>query len=210
VDVGNYLAVGDANGVAVITVMDPIDVEFAVPQDQIGALQKHLTEYGTRLSAVALDRSRTTKLAEGFFSTIDNRVDTTTGTVKAKARFPNKGGVLFPSQFVNVRVQLDVLKDAVVVPSGAVRRGADGDFVYAVNRADSTVAMRNVKSGITDNDRTVILDGLKVGEEVVTEGGDRLRDGAKVQLPDAQPPGGGPPGKSKRDGAKGQRPMPAA
>lgn len=187
VDVGNYVAAGDTTGIAVITVMDPIDVQFSVPQDQIPAIQKKLSNYQTTLPAIALDRSRSNTLADGMFSTLDNRVDTTTGTVKAKARFPNKDGVLFPNQFVNVRVQLDTLKDCVTVPAGAVRKGANGDFAYVLDRASSTVSMRNVKTGQSYADRIAILDGLKVGEEVITEGGDRLKDGATVQLPSGQP-----------------------
>jgi multidrug efflux system membrane fusion protein len=190
--VGNYVSAGDTNGIAVVTVMDPIDVQFSLPQDQIPAVQKRLTDYQATLPATALDRNRTTTLAEGAFSTLDNRVDTTTGTVKAKARFPNKNGTLFPNQFVNIRLQLDTLKHTVTVPAGAVRQGSTGgSFVYLLDRASSTVTMHPVKTGQTYADKIAILEGLKPGDEVITEGGDRLKDGAAVQLPSDQPAAGG-------------------
>jgi len=134
------------------------------------------------LPAAALDRTRVNVLAQGHFSTLDNRVDTTTGTVKAKAQFPNKDATLFPNQFVNVRIVTDTLKNVVVIPTSAVRQGANGQFVYALND-DSTVSMRTVKTGQSDGNKIVIIDGLQSGETVITEGADRLKDGAKVKLP---------------------------
>lgn len=186
VDVGNYVTAGVSTGVAVITVMDPIDVEFSIPQDQIPSLMKRVTVDKAVLAATALDRTRVNTLAQGHFSTLDNRVDITTGTVKAKAQFPNKDATLFPNQFVNVRILADTLKNVIVVPTGAVRQGASGQFVYALDTSNSTVSMRPVKTGQSDGGRIVITDGLQSGETVITEGADRLKDGAKVKLPVAQ------------------------
>lgn len=180
VDVGNYIGAGDANGVAVITQMAPIDVAFSLPQDRVPELQSRLAE-GDKLPALAFDRTRTVRLDTGLFATIDNQIDTQTGTVKAKARFPNKEGALFPSQFVNLRVRLRVIEGAVVVPVTAVRTGSQGDFVYVLND-DRTVSMRNVQRGEATPDYMAITEGLQVGDRVVTEGADRLKDGARVQL----------------------------
>jgi len=120
-------------------------------------------------------------LEEGRFATLDNQVDTTTGTVKAKARFANTKGALFPNQFVNLQLELRTIGDAVVVPVTAVRNGANGDFVYVLND-DKTVSQRNVTRGQATPERVVIASGLQAGEQVVTEGADRLKDGAAVQL----------------------------
>ena len=203
VDVGNYVAAGVTSGVAVITVMDPIDVQFSVPQDRIPSILKRLATDKATLPATALDRTRINKLAQGHFSTLDNRVDTTTGTVKAKAQFPNKDGLLFPNQFVNVRVLIDMFKNAVVVPTAAVRQGADGDFVYVLDEPSSTVSMRAVKTGQASTDKVVILEGLEKGQIVITEGADRLKDGAKVKLPNAEGrgPGRGDKGQGMNNGS---------
>ena len=180
VDTGNYISAGDTNGVAVITQMSPIDVSFALPQDRVPELQARMAE-GVKLPAIALDRTRVTQLDTGVFSTLDNQIDTTTGTVKAKARFPNADGKLFPSQFVNLKLRLRTIEGAVVVPVTAIRTGSQGDFVYVLNE-DRTVSLRNVKRGEATNEYIAIADGLQAGERVVTEGADRLKDGARVQL----------------------------
>jgi multidrug efflux system membrane fusion protein len=146
------------------------------------------------LPVTALDRTRKAELDKGRFSTLDNLVDTTTGTVKAKARFENAAGVLFPNQFVNVQLLLRTVS-ATVVPVTAVRTGSNGDYVYVINE-DQTVSLRKVKRGLATVGLMAITEGLKDGERVVTEGGDRLQDGMKVQLP-------GAPGAS---GARGARP----
>jgi multidrug efflux system membrane fusion protein len=189
VDVGNYVTAGTATGVAVITVMDPIDVEFSLPQDLIPSLMKRLVVDKATLPAIALDRTRVNSLATGHFLTLDNRVDTTTGTVKAKAQFSNKEATLFPNQFVNVRIQADTLKNVVIVPAGAVRQGASGQFVYVLDTENSTVSMRPIKTGQADGDRIVEKQGLQSGETVITEGADRLKEGAKVKMPAAKPAG---------------------
>ncbi len=198
VDVGNYVASGDASGVAVITTLSPIDVEFTVPQDDVPRISQRVFG-GATLPVTVLDRTRTNTLDQGTFSTLDNLVDTGTGTVKGKARFPNSGGKLFPSQFVNVRIQLDTLKDAVVVPATAVRQGSDGAFVWKL-KSDQTVTKTKVTAGQSTTTQVAITQGLAVGDKVITEGGDRLTEGGKVQLPGqaAQRQGG-------QRGEKGQR-----
>lgn len=184
VDVGNVVSTGDTNGVAVITQVAPIDVEFAVPQDRVPELRASISgDEKTKLVATAFDRSRTTVLDTGTFLALDNQVDTQTGTVRAKARFANAKLPLFPSQFVNVRLAMRTIKDALVIPVSALRHGSNGDFVYVLNRADKTVALRLVKRGQATPDKIEITSGLVLGEQVITEGADRLKDGARVVLP---------------------------
>lgn len=186
VDVGNLVSSGDANGVAVITQVSPIDVLFAVPQDQAGDLQRANTGSGAAMTAVALDRTRATVLDNGVFASLDNQIDTTTGTVKAKARFSNAQQNLFPSQFVNVRLQVRTIKDAVMVPVAAVRQGGTGTFVFVL-QPDRTVKVRPVTRGVATVDRIQITSGLQAGERVITEGADRLKDGGAVVLPGDAP-----------------------
>lgn len=178
-DAGNYISAGGTTGIAVITKIAPIDVSFTVPQDHIPAvLGAQKTD--ARLPVAALDRAGNKTLAQGVFLTLDNLVDTATGTVKAKARFDNSDGSLFPNQFVNTRL---TLKDesALVVPVTAIRTGGNGDFVYVIN-ADRTVTQRTVIRGMSTVEWVAINSGLKEGELVVTEGADRLKDGAVVAL----------------------------
>jgi multidrug efflux system membrane fusion protein len=205
VDIGNLVNSGDANGIAVITQMSPIDVEFAVPQDQLPALQQRINE-GATLAATALDRTRTQNLATGRFMALDNQVDTQTGTVRAKARFSNEGGKLFPSQFVNIRLQVNTIKNAVTVPVTALRHGANGDFVYVLNPQTKTVALTNVKRGQADAERVEIASGLQGGETVITEGADRLKDGARVSLPGDRPAGAGAGGRRGQGGTQAGAP----
>lgn len=180
IDAGNYIAAGDSSGLAVITTLNPIDVEFTVPQAQIAAIQQRAYS-GARLPVLALDTTREKTLDTGVFSTLDNQVSTTTGTVRGKARFPNAYGALFPSQFVNIRMTLDTLRDAVTVPSTAVRQNEKTSFVWVVG-ADSTVSQRPVVTGVATTTTVVITSGLKAGEKVITEGGDRLTEGGKVAV----------------------------
>jgi multidrug efflux system membrane fusion protein len=179
VDAGNYISNGATGGVATITQIAPIDVEFSIPQDRVPEVQERLAQ-GAKLDATAFDRTRTRRLADGSFSTLDNLVDTQTGTVKAKARFSNADNALFPNQFVNLKLLLRTLSSAVVVPVTALRHGPNGDYVYVVN-SDNTVSQRRVTRGESSVDNVAIMTGLKSGEQVVTEGGDRLKDGARVQ-----------------------------
>lgn len=205
VDAGNYVTSGDAAGLATITQVAPIDVQFSVPQDRVADIQAAQATHGgaDALAVTALDRTRKAELEKGRFSTLDNQVDTTTGTVKAKARFENAAGALFPNQFVNVQLLLRNVP-ALVVPVTAVRTGANGDYVYVINE-DRTVSLRKVKRGQATVGLMAITEGLKEGERVVTEGGDRLQDGMAVQLPGAQaarPPRAG--ASSPRSGASGE------
>ena len=204
VDVGNVVSSSDVNGIALITQISPIDVVFNVPQDQAGQLQQAAAA-GTVMKATALDRTRSSALDTGVFASLDNQVDTTTGTVKAKARFANSRLALFPSQFVNVQLQLKIIENAVVVPVTALRRGNDGDYVYVVNAAEHTVSLRPVQRGQATVDKIVVASGLDVGEQVITEGADRLKDGASVVLPGDSPGGAGGAGGAGRAGAGGQR-----
>jgi membrane fusion protein, multidrug efflux system len=201
IDTGNYVSAGDANGVAVITQLAPIDVVFAVPQDRVPEVQASAAS-GAKLSVAAFDRTRTKKLDDGVFMTLDNQVDVQTGTVKAKARFPNPAAALFPNQFVNVRLLLRSVDNAVVVPVTAMRTGPNGDFVYVVND-DHTVSVRPVERGVATNDVISVTQGLQAGERVVTEGGDRLREGARVQLPSDRPASGASGGRRGASGAAG-------
>lgn len=187
VDVGNVVSSSDANGIALITQISPIDVVFAVPQDQAGALQQSAAA-GTAMAVTALDRTRSATLDSGVFASLDNQVDTSTGTVKAKARFANAALALFPGQFVNVRLQLATIDNAVVVPVTALRHSNDGDYVYVLNAAERTVSLRTVQRGQATADSIQIAAGLKAGEQVITEGADRLKDGASVTLPGAAKP----------------------
>lgn len=188
VDVGNYIAAGDANGIVVVTTLQPIDVEFAVPQQQAPAIQQRIAQ-GAVIPALALDSTRTQTLDTGRFSTLDNRVDPTTGTIHGKARFPNAGFQLYPSQFVNVRLTVDTIHNAVTIPPSAVRSGPDGSFVWLL-KPNRTVTERKVKTGAATADQVQITDGLAVGDTVVTDGGDRLTEGAKVLLPGDVPAAG--------------------
>jgi len=211
IDVGNTISAGDASGVAVITQLAPIDVAFSVPQDRVPELQASVAA-GEKLAVAAFDRTRTKKLDDGVFATLDNQVDVQTGTVKAKARFANAGNTLFPNQFVNVRLLLRSIEGAIVVPVTALRTGPNGDFVYVVDD-DRTVAVRAVERGVATNDVVAVTKGLALGERVVTEGGDRLREGARVQLASERPAsaaaGGGrraaSAAASGADGERGQR-----
>jgi multidrug efflux system membrane fusion protein len=204
VDIGNLVSSGDANGIAVITQFSPIDVEFAVPQDQVPELQGRIAQ-NAKLPAIALDRTRSATLATGRFAALDNQVDTQTGTVRAKARFENTDNKLFPSQFVNLRLQVRTIEGAVVVPVNALRHGANGDFVYVLNPQEKTVALRNVTRGQATGDKVQVATGLKAGEQVITEGADRLKDGAKVTLPGDRPQGAAG-GRQGGQGAQGERP----
>jgi membrane fusion protein, multidrug efflux system len=230
VDQGNYVTPGDANGIVLINQLQPITVIFAIPEDNISAVMKRLSA-GAALTVEAFDRPNATKIADGKLLTADNSIDITTGTIKLRAQFDNADSALFPNQFVNIQLLQDVLKDQIIMPNAAVRRGAPNGvattFVYVVN-ADSTVSVRPVTLGVVDGENVAVTAGLKPGEIVVTEGGDRLRDGAQVQLPastgvqagtapaDGTPPGAASPAKSdaprapnaRRGKGRGKPPQP--
>ena len=192
VDQGNYVTPGDANGIVVVNEVQPITVIFPIPEDNVPALVRRLREGGA-LTVEAYDRTNSTKLADGKLLTLDNAIDTTTGTVKLRALFENADGALFPNQFVNIQLLQETLQHQIIMPNAAVRRGAPNGvvttFVYVV-KPDRTVEVRPVTLGVVDGERAAVSAGLAAGEIVVTEGGDRLRDGAQVQLPGAAPAGG--------------------
>ena len=202
VDIGNYLTPSDANGIAVITQLDPIDVSFALPQAQLAAIGRTAGS-GAGLPVQARDQNDNGPIATGQFLTFDNQVDVTTGTVKAKARFDNVGNTLFPSEFVNVSMLVNTLKGAVTVPVSAVRHGAPGDFVFVL-QPGRTVKLVKVTTGPSDGTRIAILSGLTVGAPVVTEGADGLEDGSSVRLPgDKGGAGGGAKGGANGGGHHG-------
>jgi multidrug efflux system membrane fusion protein len=199
VDQGNYVTPGDATGLVVITQFQPITVIFPVAEDNLPPITKRL-KAAKSLPVTALDRSRTNKLATGELKTIDNQIDTTTGTLKLRAEFANNDEALFPNQFVNVSLLVDTLKGATVVPTAAIQRGAPGTFVYLLNK-DQTVTVQQVKLGPDNGDRVAVEQGLSPGDRVVIDGADKLRNGAKVAPRDTS---GAAVGGSAAPGAGGQ------
>lgn len=187
VDQGNYVTMGDATGICVITLMRPISVLFTIPEDSLPRVRARLRDRAV-LQVTALDRAQKNQLGVGKLETTDNQIDTTTGTVKLRALFDNPDEALFPNQFVNVRLLVDTLKDVTTVPVAAVQRGPAGIFVYRV-KSDETVEIRVVETGETDGEKIAIVKGLEVGDEVVIDGTDRLRDGSKIRKPSGGSPG---------------------
>jgi membrane fusion protein, multidrug efflux system len=185
VDPGNYLQPSDANGIVVITQIDPISVVFTTPENNLPRISARLNS-GEKLPVTVLDRDNVHGLATGTLTTFDSQIDVTTGTIKMRATFANPNGVLFPQQFVNVRLLVDTMTGATLAPNPAIQLGASGNFVYLLN-GDSTVSKRDVTTGPTDGKRTVITAGLASGDKVVIDGVDRLRDGAKVKIVDNAP-----------------------
>jgi len=178
VDPGNYLQPSDTTGIVIITEIDPISVVFSTAEDNLPQIVARMKS-GATLTVTAYDRTNSKALAAGTVSTYDNEIDLTTGTFKIRAQFANPDGALFPNQFVNIKLLVDTMSGATLAPNAAVQVGASGSFVYVV-KSDSTVAVRKVTTGPADAKNTVILSGLTAGENVVTDGVDRLRDGAKV------------------------------
>jgi membrane fusion protein, multidrug efflux system len=197
VDPGNIVHATDTTGLAVITQLQPITVVFTIPEDSLPQVMKKLRA-GERLIAEAYDREQRNKLATGYLLTADNQIDPTTGTVRLKAKFDNEDGVLFPNQFVNARLLLDVRHGATVVPAVAIQRGAQGAYVYVV-KPDQTVAVHQVTVGAAQGDDVAIDSGVSPGDLVVVDGADKLKEGAKVDL---QPGDSGPRqrGKSGKTG----------
>ncbi len=189
VDQGNYVQPSDANGLVVITQLQPITVFFSIPEDSLPLVSARLKS-GAALPVNVYDRANVKQLASGTLTTIDNQIDTTTGTVKLRATFANDDFALFPNQFVNVRLLADTLSGAVIAPNAAIQLGSIGNFVYVVGD-DSTVTVRKVTIGAADADHTAVLSGLSAGERIVIDGVDRLRKGAKVAVRNG--PGGGAP-----------------
>ena len=184
VDPGNIVHANDANGLIVITEIDPISVIFAIPEDSLPQVQQAMRG-GRQLPVEAYDRDLKHKLATGSLMTIDNQIDPTTGTVKFKAVFPNKEGALFPNQFVNARLLVNTVRNVVLVPNAAIQHSPQSAFVYVVKR-DNTVEARNVQVQGSEGDQTSISRGLSAEEIVVTDGVDKLQPGAKVALRGSQ------------------------
>ena len=183
VELGSLVRSGDAAGIVTITQTQPMAVVFAVPETHVPLIQRKLRQ-GEKLAVQAWDRDMKEKLAEGQVSTTDNTIDTATGTLKLKALLDNRDGALFPNQFANMRLQLDVLKNRLVVPTSAVQRGSIGTFVVVV-QPDNTVKTQRVQLDAVDGDWQAVqpLQGdLKPGARVVTDGADRLRDGSRVEI----------------------------
>jgi len=180
VDPGNYVQPSDPNGIVVVTQLQPISVIFTLPEDDLPGVMKRV-RVGAMLPVTAFDRAGANEIVKGKLDTVDNQIDTTTGTVKLRAIFDNEQETLFPNQFVNVQLLVDTIQDTDIVPSPAIQRGAPGTFVYVV-KPDHTVSTQVVKLGPSNRQRTAILAGLQPGEFVVVDGADRLREGAKVAL----------------------------
>jgi multidrug efflux system membrane fusion protein len=201
IDVGNMVHASDTTGLVVITQTQPIAVVFAIPADSLAAVASRLLA-GETLPVDVWDRDGKTRLAAGKLLTVDNQIDTTTGTVKLKAEFANADNTLFPNQFVNARLRVETRSGATLVPVAAIQRGTQGTFVYVINDADKSVSLRPVTLGPTTADTVAIENGLAVGEQVVVDGADKLRQGAKVEV--ATPEGRqfgrkGPPNGEARD-----------
>ena len=212
INVGNYVTPAEPNGLVVVTQLKPITVVFTLPEDDIPPLLQRL-HAGATLPVTAWDRSNTHQLASGALQSIDSQIDTTTGTIRLKAVFANDDESLFPQQFVNVVLLLDTLHGATLIPQAGVQRGAPGTYVYVVN-SDQTVSVRKVTLGPGDANNVVIAAGLELGESVVVDGADRLKDGGKVLLhqgsgshPAVGAPRGGhmhpPPGQGARPHPQG-------
>ena len=182
VDVGNIVHASDANGVVVINQFEPIDVTYAIPEDQVQSVLKQVNA-GNVLQVTAFDRAKKNVLDTGKLKSLDNQIDATTGTLKFKAEFANQANNLFPNQFVNVRMLVETQHDMTLLPSAAIQRGVKGTYVYVVN-ADSTVTARTVALGAVDGDNTAVLSGVNAGERVVFDGADKLKDGGKVKVID--------------------------
>jgi membrane fusion protein, multidrug efflux system len=193
VDPGNIVHASDASGLAVITQLQPITVIFSIPEDSLPPVLAML-KTARQIPVIALNRDQSKKIAEGTLLTVDNQIDPTTGTVRLKATFPNRQNELFPNQFVNARLLLDVKSNTIVVPTSALQRSTRGSYVYVVT-PELTAAVRPVKNGPTEGDLVSIEEGLAPDEPVVVEGADRLRDGSKVEL---QGQGAPAAGKGKR------------
>src|SRR6185312_1988164 len=181
VDPGNIVHAGDQNGMVVITQLQPITALFTIPEDNLPPVMKKLSQ-GIKLPLDAYSRDNSQKLASGTLETVDNQIDPTTGTSKLKAVFANKDNALFPQQFVNIKLHVDTLHQQMVLPFVAVQNGQQGTFVYVVDPATSKVHLKVIKVGITDADNAQILSGIKVDDQVVIDGTDRLDEGTQVRI----------------------------
>jgi multidrug efflux system membrane fusion protein len=185
VDAGNLIRPGDADGLVVITQTRPIAVMFTVPEMDLQKVIDPLRA-GEKLQVEAWDRSERNVLASGTLKTVDNQIDLATGTLRLKAEFPNADERLFPNQFVNVRLRVRTMRDAIVVPSAAVQYGSRGPYVFLVNE-ESQAEVRDIVLGPVEDDVQAVLEGLQPGERVVLEGVDRLREGRAVTMVGDEP-----------------------
>jgi membrane fusion protein, multidrug efflux system len=183
VDQGNYVQTSDANGLAVVTQLEPISVIFSLPEDDIPDVMAQM-KGSTPLTATVYDRANVHQLGTGTVTVLDNQIDTTTGMVRFRAEFPNTDESLFPNQFVNVQVLVRTLQNVITAPVPAIQRGAPGTYVYLVN-PNNTVSVQKVTLGESQGGMVQIISGLKPGDRVVTDGTDRLSDGARVIIPGA-------------------------
>lgn len=211
-DAGNMVRAADTGGLVIITQTQPVSVFFSIPAGNLPAVRERI-QAGKGLSVEAWDRDGRRKLAAGRLLSTDNLIDTSTGTIKLKAQFDNKDNALFPNQFVSARLHVDTRHDALLIPSAAILKGAQGNFVYVLNEQDKTVSSRQVVTGPATADTVSIESGLSAGEKIVVDGVDRLRDGAPVELstPESRQGGerrgkGGPGGNGE---PRGERKKPA-
>lgn len=213
VDAGNYVQAASTTGIAVITQLQPMTVIFSVPEDALGKIQARMRD-GGKLTATAYDRSNVKLLATGAVTVLDNQVDTTTGMVKLRAQFDNQDEALFPNQFVNIRLLVDTLQNAIAAPTAAVQHGAPGDYTYVVG-PDGKASVRVLKLGQTDGDYVAVTSGLSAGDVVVVDGADRLREGAAVRVvsdvsqkkeAEAAPAGAAPAASTSAGPPQGARP----
>jgi membrane fusion protein, multidrug efflux system len=210
VDPGNYITGSSSTGVAVVTTIKPTTVEFTVAQNDLHKVVERFRAAGVKLPVTAYTSDGNKELATGTLYALNNQMAMSTGTVTLRAAFPNDDEALFPSEFVNVRLLVDTLHHAVLVPTPAVLSGAPGDYVYLVNK-DDTVSVHKVTLGPSDGKNTVIANGLNAGDTVVTDGTDRLSDGAKIKVAPApaqqgSPAPGSPPPVKKTDGSNAPSP----
>jgi membrane fusion protein, multidrug efflux system len=205
VDVGNLVHAADQNGIVIITQLRPISVVFTLPEQN---LQDVMSQGGAQgdLHVSAFDRGNTTALGEGTLTVVDNEIDQATGTIKLKATFPNDDLKLWPGKFVNARLVLTTKKGATVIPASVVQRGPQGTYAYVI-KPDKTVEMRTIKIAQTENNETVVEDGLKPGEDLVVDGQYKLQPGAHVEL--TSPPGQSPAQNTPAKSPRGKSPKPA-
>jgi multidrug efflux system membrane fusion protein len=182
VDAGNIVHATDSNGIVVLTQIRPISIVFTLPEQNLGTIQQHLGS-GEPLKTFAVQRDNRTAFAEGALAVIDNQIDTSTGTIRLKATFPNTDSRLWPGQFVNVRLLLETRKDATVVPASVVQRGPDGTFAFVIS--NDVAVVRPVQVALTESDQALIDAGLTPGERVVVDGQYKLQPGAKVKASEA-------------------------
>ena len=206
VDAGNMVRSGDQNGIVVITQMRPISVIFTVPETELPPVLEAMRA-DRRLSVEAWDRADAVKLATGALQTVDNQIDTATGTIKLRATFENADESLFPNQFVNIRLRVRTLQNATTIPAAAVQRAAFGEFVYVVKPGpEPTVSIQRVTLGPTEGERVAVTNGLAPQAQVVLEGVDQLTEGAKVEIvPEGGAPAGPPTGRRRGPGGQGAR-----